>query len=75
MLSVASGGVPELVTRSGAGAVYPVGDAPALAAAAVRLLQGDLAALGRLARAYAEREHDWDGVFADLFAIYHSLAR
>ncbi len=75
VLSVASGGVPELVTRSGAGAVYPVGDAPALAAAAVRLLQGDLAALGRLARAYAEREHDWDGVFADLFAIYHSLAR
>ncbi len=75
VLSVASGGVPELVRRSGAGAIYPVGDAAALATEATVLLGQDLALLGRQGREYAEREHDWDGVFAELFDIYRALAR
>ena len=73
VLSVDSGGVPELVRRSGAGAVYPVGDEAALAEAAVALLARDRADLGRRGRAYAEREHAWATVFDRIFTVYREV--
>jgi alpha-1,6-mannosyltransferase len=73
VLTVDSGGVPELVRRSGAGAVYAVGDEGSLADAATALLGGDLAALGRRGREYAVREHEWSAVFDRIFAVYRSL--
>jgi alpha-1,6-mannosyltransferase len=73
VLSVDSGGVPELVHRSGAGELYPIGDAASLADSAIALLGRDLAALGRRGRAYAEREHQWAGVFDRIFALYRGL--
>lgn len=75
VLSVDSGGVPEQVARSGAGAVYPVGDPGALAEAAARLLQGDLPGLGAKARAYAERDHGWSTVFDRIFEVYRDVLR
>jgi len=73
VLSVDSGGVPEMVRHSGAGDVYPVGDADALARQAVSLIERDLPALGRLGRAYAAREHAWPRVFDRIFRVYRSL--
>ena len=73
VLSVDSGGVAEQVERSGAGAVYPVGDAAALAEAARGLLGGDLAALGARGRAYAEAHHGWDAVLDQVFDVYREV--
>ncbi|MEO8227002.1 MAG: glycosyltransferase [Gemmatimonadota bacterium] len=73
VLSVDSGGVPELVTRSGAGATYPIGDRAALADQAAALFQQDLPALGARGRSYAEREHAWPAVFDRIFAAYRTL--
>jgi alpha-1,6-mannosyltransferase len=74
VLSVDSGGVPELVRRSGAGDVYAVGDPGSLAERAVTLFGRDLPQLGSEGRRYAEREHAWDRVFDRIFALYGSLA-
>lgn len=73
VLSVDSGGVPELVRRSGAGGLYPVGDEAALAEAAIALLARDRADLGRRGRAYAEREHAWATVFDRIFTVYRQV--
>jgi alpha-1,6-mannosyltransferase len=73
VLSVDSGGVPELVRRSGAGDIYPVGDPGALAEQAISLFARDLSSLGRLGRAHAEREHAWLHVFDRIFSVYRSL--
>ena len=73
VLSVDQGGVPEQVTRSGAGAIYPKEDEGALAEAAVELLGRDLAALGRRARAHAVRHHAWPVVFDRLFEVYREV--
>ena len=73
VLSVDSGGVPEMVRRSGAGDIYPVGDAGALAGQAISLFERDLAALGQRGRDHAEREHAWTGVFERIFSVYRSL--
>jgi glycosyltransferase involved in cell wall biosynthesis len=70
---VDSGGVPELVRRSGAGDVYAVGDEAALAQSAIALLDRDLAELGHRGRAYAEREHAWSTVFDRIFAVYRTV--
>jgi alpha-1,6-mannosyltransferase len=67
------GGVAESVERSGAGVVFPAGDAGALADAAVPLLRGDLDALGRRGRVYVEAHHGWDTVFDRLFAVYRDV--
>jgi hypothetical protein len=50
-----------------------IGDAASLADSAIALLGRDLAALGRRGRAYAEREHQWAGVFDRIFALYRGL--
>ena len=73
VLSVDSGGVPEIVRRSGAGDIYPVGDAGALADQAISLFGRDLPALGQRGRAHAEREHAWPHVFDRIFSVYRSL--
>lgn len=75
VLSCDRGGVAETVGRSGAGAVYPAGDPHGCAEAAVRLFEGDLPALGRIGRAYAEAEHAWDRVLDRLFAVYRGVLR
>ena len=74
VLSVDSGGVAEQVHRSGAGAVYPLGDAAALAEGADVLLDADLAALGARARAFIETHHRWETVFDRIFGIYRQVA-
>ncbi len=73
VLSVDRGGVPELVRRSGAGDVYPVGDPGALAERAIAILHGDLAAMGQRGRDYAEREHAWSSVFDRIFDVYRTV--
>ena len=73
VLSVDSGGVAEQVQRSGAGAVYPLGDAAGLAEGADALLDGDLSALGARARAFVEAHHRWDTVFDRIFGIYREI--
>ena len=73
VLSADRGGGAELVERSGGGALFAAGRAASLAEAAVALLRADLAALGRRARDYAEREHGWDAAFDRIFALYASL--
>ncbi|MCU0649883.1 MAG: glycosyltransferase [Gemmatimonadaceae bacterium] len=75
VLSTDQGGVAEFVTASGAGATYETGNAHAMADAAIALARQDLAALGRVGRAYAEREHAWERVFDRLFALYAEVAR
>ncbi len=73
LLSADRGGVAETVGRSGAGATFASGDAGALADAAVRLLQGDLASLGAAGRRYAEADHGWDAVLDRIFDVYRGI--
>lgn len=73
VLSVALGGVAEAVERSGAGRLYPPGDAGAATETAVALLQGDLAGLGVAGRRYAETHHAWAQVFDRLFEVYQRI--
>jgi alpha-1,6-mannosyltransferase len=67
------GGVAETVQRSAAGAVFPAGDAGALAEVTTALLRDDLRSLGGRGRAYVEAHHRWDAVFDRLFAIYREV--
>jgi alpha-1,6-mannosyltransferase len=73
LLSADRGGVAETVGRSGAGATFASGDRGALTEAAVRLLQGDLAALGAAGRRYAEADHGWDAVLDRIFDVYRGI--
>jgi alpha-1,6-mannosyltransferase len=73
ILSVAQGGVAEAVERSGAGRLYPPGDAGALTESAVAILSSDLAALGARGRRYAEANHAWDHVLDRLFEVYRRI--
>ncbi len=75
VISADRGGVAEQIRRSGGGALFPAGDAVALAEVAVRLVQhsSELSRLGALGRAYAEREHAWDRVFDRIFDVYRRV--
>jgi alpha-1,6-mannosyltransferase len=73
ILSADRGGVAETVSRSGAGGLFPSGEAGGLAEAAVRLLTSDLRKLGDRGRAYVEAHHGWDMVFDRLFAVYRRI--
>ena len=75
LLSADRGGVAETVTRSGAGALFPSGDAGALADQAERLFRGDLAALGAAGRRHAEAHHGWDAVLNRIFHVYREILR
>lgn len=73
VLSVDSGGVADRVRQSGAGALYAPGDLEACVHAAVSLFEGDLAALGRTARDFAERYHGWATAFDGITDVYRRI--
>jgi alpha-1,6-mannosyltransferase len=73
VLSADRGGVAEMVGRSGAGRLYTSGDPAHMAELAVELFEGDLPALGRIGRRYAEEHHGWDAVFDRLFQTYRRV--
>lgn len=75
VLTADRGGISEQVAASGAGAQFASGSAAAMADAAVQLFASDLAALGALGRAHAERNHDWTSVFDRIFALYERVER
>ncbi|MGK2934165.1 MAG: glycosyltransferase [Gemmatimonadaceae bacterium] len=70
VLSCDSGGVGELVTRSGAGKLFEAGVPASLANGVRAMLTEDLVKLGLQGRAYAEREHSWTVAFDRIFAVY-----
>jgi alpha-1,6-mannosyltransferase len=73
ILSVDTGGVSDRVRESGAGALYAPGNVPACVEAGVTLLRGDLAGLGRVARAFAERRHNARAAFDGIFEVYRRV--
>ena len=73
VLSVAAGAVAEQVERSGAGALYPLGNAAGLAHAADQLLESDLTALGGRGRSFIIAHHLWPDVFRRIFALYDEV--
>ena len=73
VLSVDSGGVPELVAASKAGALYRVGDTLDFTSSLTALLAEDLDMLGRRGRAFVENRHDWDVVLPPLFESYRQV--
>lgn len=73
VLSVDAGGVADRVRESGAGALYAIADVQACVEAATSLLRGDLAALGRSARAFAERRHGYRQAFDGIFEVYRKV--
>jgi alpha-1,6-mannosyltransferase len=75
VLSVDSGGVPELVGASGCGALYHAGDAADFTARAIELVCSDLEPPGRAGRAYVEEHHPWNTVLPPLFDVYRQLLR
>ncbi|MEZ4387405.1 MAG: glycosyltransferase [Candidatus Krumholzibacteriia bacterium] len=74
IVGVAAGALPDRVPR-GLGALTPVGDAAAMAAAMVDQLACDPLARGLAARAWVEREFGWARVFDELCGLYESLPR
>jgi alpha-1,6-mannosyltransferase len=73
VLSVDSGGVADRVRASQTGRVYPPFDARECAAAAIGLIEGDLAAMGRVARRFAEEHHSWTTAFDGIMAVYRQI--
>ncbi|HTO72408.1 MAG TPA: glycosyltransferase, partial [Gemmatimonadales bacterium] len=72
VLSVARGGAAELVERSGAGRLYPIGDPVTCAEEALALL-GEAATLRDRARRYAESRHAWPVVLGELMLRYREV--
>jgi alpha-1,6-mannosyltransferase len=73
ILTADRGGVAETVGRCGAGVQFASGIPTALAEAAVRLFDADLAQLGSRGRAHVEAHHGWDRVFDQLFRLYRNI--
>jgi glycosyltransferase involved in cell wall biosynthesis len=70
------GALPELVEDGRTGLLVPPGDAPALARAMTRLLHDDVAlAMRPAARRKVERDHDLEGHYRSLLAVYEPLVR
>jgi len=74
VVAAAAPGVDELVSDGTTGAVVPVGDADAMAAAALALLEdrGRLRTTGHAARAYAERALGADTMARTTAALYEA---
>ena len=73
VLSVDSGGVADRVRQSGTGVLYATGDHDACREAAITLLQGDLAGMGRTARQFTEQHHSWTTAFDGIVAVYRQI--
>ena len=75
VVSTAAGGIPFIVTDGVDGLLVPVGDAAALAGAALRVLRepGLAARLTGAARARAATTYSWDAVRARWLALYRRL--
>jgi alpha-1,6-mannosyltransferase len=73
VVSSSAGAVAELVTTSGAGALFEAGRAVSCAHTIREVLATDLASSSMRARSFAEREHDWAAVFARQEKVYRSL--
>jgi len=73
VLAPDTGGVTELVERSGGGRIFRASDTGSLAEEAITLLAAGREAIGARGRAYAEAEHDWDRVFDRLFEVYRRV--
>lgn len=72
VLSVDVGAVAEQVRRSGAGALYRLGDPGSLADSARWLLdRGDALRAG--ARAFIETHHRWETAFERIFEVYREV--
>jgi hypothetical protein len=76
VVATPAGGIPEVVDDGGNGLLVPVGDAPALADALVRLLldPGRAAAMGQAARAAARDRFDMHRWAGRLRRVYEAAA-
>lgn len=74
VISVDRGASAELVRRSGGGVTYRRHDAYDFTATVGAFLNAGRAAFGARGRRYAEREHQWDCAFDDLFLTYAGIA-
>ena len=68
------GGIPELVVEGETGALFESGSSRSLTEALMRLASGDVASLGRAARARVEQEFDPARHIQDLCALYAEAA-
>jgi alpha-1,6-mannosyltransferase len=75
VVSVDHGAVAELVRRSEAGGLAPLGDAAALAEAILAALHTDHAMQSRAVRRYVEAHHTWDVAMHRLLDAYRRLLR
>ena len=75
VLSSDRGAVPEMIRRSGAGALFRAGEPDDLADHAIAMLRAGACTKGQSARVYAERNHAWPVVFDRLFEAYRGVAR
>jgi alpha-1,6-mannosyltransferase len=75
VLTADRGGIAEQVEEGGAGVRFESGSVASFTSAAVDLFRADLAHLGALGRAHAERNHDWTSVFDRIFALYGQVVR
>ncbi|MBS0583647.1 MAG: glycosyltransferase [Proteobacteria bacterium] len=74
VIGVRAGALPELIDDS-VGALAAAGDAASLGAAIEKVHEGDVAALGRRARARVERRYAWASVFDLQLDRYARLLR
>ncbi|HEY9229155.1 MAG TPA: glycosyltransferase, partial [Gemmatimonadaceae bacterium] len=74
LVSADRGGVAEHVRRSGAGTLFTAGNAESLANALRACLDRSRDEVGRRARDFVLREHDWDTVFDQIFDVYRTAA-
>lgn len=72
VVGVAAGALPDRVP-AGLGALVPVGDAAAMAAAITDQLAWDPRARGRQASAWVARSFGWNRVFDEMLALYQAL--
>lgn len=75
VVGVASAGAGDILDGATWARTYGAGDTEAFVRAAAELLDGDLHALGRAARAVAVDRYSWEGTFETMFALYRAIAR
>ncbi len=73
VVSVDHGAAAELVRRSAAGALAPLGDPDALAQAMLAALDADRARQSTAVRRYVEQHHTWDVAMHRLIDVYRQV--